>query len=170
MPGAEKLFTRRTPLSTSSTERWARITRKKRNKRGKCPSSCPSGTSALKGEQKEACRHDNSILPRRPLHRGRVESSPSPTMNQPCLGKNLLSGKLADEGTNAVMPDDIMKPENETRRNQYHEMRSWRWEKLQMNEYSWKGGTPADEIVGKLKSKPSRRRDSAERTLSTDET
>jgi hypothetical protein len=91
-------------------------------------------------------------------------------MNQPCLGKNLLSGKLADEGTNAVMPDDIMKPENETRRNQYHEMRSWRWEKLQMNEYSWKGGTPADEIVGKLKSKPSRRRDSAERTLSTDET
>jgi hypothetical protein len=69
-PGAENLFTRRTPLSTSSTEKWTRITRKKRNKRDEGPSSCPSGTSALKGEQKEACRHDNSILPRRPLHRG----------------------------------------------------------------------------------------------------
>jgi hypothetical protein len=39
-----------------------------------------------------------------------------------------------------------------------------------MNESSEKGGTPADVIVGKLKSKPSRRRDSAERTLSSDET
>jgi hypothetical protein len=51
-------------------------------------------------------------------------------MNQPCLGRNLLSGKLADEGTDVVMPVNIMKPENETRRSLYHEMRSWRWEKL----------------------------------------
>jgi hypothetical protein len=87
-----------------------------------------------------------------------------------CLGKNLLSGKLADEGTDAVMPDDIMKPENETRRSLYHEMRSRRWEKLQMNESSGRGEIPADVIVGKLKSKPSRRRDSVERILSSDET
>jgi hypothetical protein len=39
-------------------------------KRNKDPSSFPSGASALKGEQKEACRHDNSVLPRRPLYRG----------------------------------------------------------------------------------------------------
>jgi hypothetical protein len=39
-----------------------------------------------------------------------------------------------------------------------------------MNESSWKGGNPADVIVGKLKSKPSRKRDSVERTLSSDET
>jgi hypothetical protein len=39
-----------------------------------------------------------------------------------------------------------------------------------MNKSSEKGGTPADVIVGKLKSKPSRRRDNAERTLSSDET
>ena len=65
---------------------------------------------------------------------------------------------------------DIMKLENETRRSLYHEMRSRRWEKLLMNESSGKGGTPADVIVGKLKSKPSRRRDSVERTLSSDET
>jgi hypothetical protein len=62
-PRAESSFTQRTPLSTSSTEKWTRITREKRNKRDKGPSSCPSGTSALKGEQKEACHHDNSILP-----------------------------------------------------------------------------------------------------------
>jgi hypothetical protein len=51
-------------------------------------------------------------------------------MNQLCLGKNNLSGKLVDEGTDAVTPSDIMKPENETRRSLYHEMRSQRWEKL----------------------------------------
>jgi hypothetical protein len=49
-------------------------------------------------------------------------------------------------------------------------MRSRRWEKLQMDESSGKKGTPPDVIVGKLKSKPSRRRDSIERTLSSDET
>jgi hypothetical protein len=80
-------------------------------------------------------------------------------MNRPCLGKNLLSGKLADEGTDTVMLDDIMKPENETRRILYHETRSQRWEKLQMNESSGRGGIPTDVIVGKLKSRPSRRQD-----------
>jgi hypothetical protein len=90
--------------------------------------------------------------------------------NQPCLGKNLLSEKLADEGTDAIMLVNIMKPENETRRSLYHEMRSRRWEKLLMNESSGKGGTPADVIVGKLKSKSSKRRDNAGRTLSSDET
>ena len=91
-------------------------------------------------------------------------------MNQLCLGKNLLGGKLADEGTDDVMPGDIIKLENETQRNLYHETRYQRWEKLQMNESSGKGETPADVIVGKLKSKPSRRRDSVERTLSSDKT
>jgi hypothetical protein len=49
-------------------------------------------------------------------------------------------------------------------------MRSRRWEKLLMNASSGKGGIPTDVIVGRLKSKPSRRRDNAERTLSSDET
>jgi hypothetical protein len=91
-------------------------------------------------------------------------------MNQLCLGKNLLSWKLADEGTDAVTPGDIMKPENKIWRSLYRETRSRRGEKLQMNESSGKGGTPADVIVGKLKSKPSRKRDSVKRTLSSDET
>jgi hypothetical protein len=72
-PRAENSFTQRTPLSTSSIEEWTRITRKKRNKD---PSSCPSGASALKGEQKEACGHDNSVLPRRPLYRGESGIAP----------------------------------------------------------------------------------------------
>jgi hypothetical protein len=39
-----------------------------------------------------------------------------------------------------------------------------------MNESSGKGGIPADVIVGKLKSKPSRKQDNVERILSSDET
>jgi hypothetical protein len=63
-----------------------------------------------------------------------------------------------------------MKPENETRHSLSTEMRSRRWEKLLTNESLGKGGIPADMTIGKLKSKPSRRRDSVERTLSLDET
>jgi hypothetical protein len=47
-------------------------------------------------------------------------------MNQLCLGKNHLSGKLVDEGTDAATPDDIMKSENETQHNLCHGMRSRR--------------------------------------------
>jgi hypothetical protein len=68
-PGAEGSFTRRTPLSTSSTEEWTRVMRKKRSTWDRGPPSCSSGAFALKGGQKEACHHSNSILPRRPLHR-----------------------------------------------------------------------------------------------------
>jgi hypothetical protein len=92
---------------------------------------------------------------------------PSPMTSQPCLGKNPLSEKLADGGTDAGMFGDIMKLENETRRSLYLEMRSRRWEKLLMNESSGKEGTPADVIVGRLKSKLNRMRGYAERTLSS---
>jgi hypothetical protein len=95
---------------------------------------------------------------------------PSPTTNQPRREKNLFSGNLADEGTDAEIFGDIMKPESTIRRSPCHEMRSRRWEKLWMNESSGKGETPADAIVGMLKSKPNRRRDNVERTLSSDET
>jgi hypothetical protein len=103
------------------------------------------------------------------LSGGEWNHPPSPTTNQLCLGKNLLSGRLVDEETDAVTPGDIMKPENEIRRGLCREMRSRRWEKLQMNECSGKEGILADVIVSKLKSKPSRRRDNVERILSSDE-
>ena len=91
-------------------------------------------------------------------------------MNQPRRGRNLFSGNLADEGTDAEISSDIMKPESRTLRSLCHEMRSRRWEKLQKNGSSGKEGIPDDVIVGKLKSRPNRRRDNVERTLFLDET
>jgi hypothetical protein len=91
-------------------------------------------------------------------------------MNQPRQEKNLLSGNLADKGTNAKIFGDTMKPESGTRRSLYHEMRSQRWEKLQKNWSSGKEGIPDDVIVGKLKRRSNRRRDNTETTLFSDGT
>jgi hypothetical protein len=54
---------------------------------------------------------------------GRVESSPISDDEPTVPGKNHLSGKLIDEGTDAVTPGNIMKPENETRCSLCHEIR-----------------------------------------------
>jgi hypothetical protein len=91
-------------------------------------------------------------------------------MNQPRREKNLFSGNLADEGTDAEIFGDITKPESGTRRSPCHEMKSRRWEKLQKNRSSGKEGIPDDVIVGKLKSRLSRKQDNAERTLFSDGT
>jgi hypothetical protein len=91
-------------------------------------------------------------------------------MSQPCLGKNLLSEKLADGGTDAEIFGDITNQGNGTRRSLYLEMKFWRSEKLLMNESSERGGTPADVIVDRLKSKPNRMRGYTEKTLSSRET
>jgi hypothetical protein len=168
--GVEDPTARRTPLSTSSTEKWTQITRKK-SKRGKSMSSCSSGICALK-------RRTGRSLSLRRFHSIPTSSSsgeewnlpPSLTMNQPRREKNLFSGNLADEGTDAEIFDNIMKPENGTRRSPCHEMRSRRWEKPQKNESSGKEGIPDDVIVSKLKSRPNRRQDNAERTLFSDGT
>jgi hypothetical protein len=90
--------------------------------------------------------------------------------SQPCLGKNLLSEKLADGGTVAEIVGDNTKRGNGTRRSLYPEMKFWRWEKLLANESLERGGTLADVIVGRLKSKLSRMQGNAERTLSSRET
>jgi hypothetical protein len=63
-----------------------------------------------------------------------------------------------------------MKPENAIRRSPCHKMRSRRWEKLQMNESSGKEGIPDGAIISKLKSRPNRKRNNAERTLFSAET
>jgi hypothetical protein len=91
-------------------------------------------------------------------------------MNQPRREKNLFSGNLTDEGTDAEIFGDITKPDSGTWHNLYHEMRSRRWEKPQKNESSGKEGIPDGVIVGKLKSRPNRKRDNAERTLFSNET
>jgi hypothetical protein len=84
--------------------------------------------------------------------------------SQPCLGK------LANGGTDAEIFGDITKQGNGTRRSLYPEMKFWRWEKLLTNESSERGGTLAEVIIGRLKSKLSRMRGNAERTLSSRET
>jgi hypothetical protein len=91
-------------------------------------------------------------------------------MNQPRREKNLFSGNLADEGTDAEMFGGITKPESGTRRSPCHEMRSQRWERLQKNGSSGKEGIPDDVIVGKLKSRLNRKQDNTERTLSSEKT
>jgi hypothetical protein len=63
-------LTRRTPLSSYSTEEWTWITRKKRSKRDRGPSSCSFDTFTLKEGRKEIHHHSNFFVPRRPLHRG----------------------------------------------------------------------------------------------------
>jgi hypothetical protein len=61
---------------------------------------------------------------------------PSPMTSQSCLGKNLLSEKLADGGTDTEIFGDITKQGNGTQRSLYLEMIFQRWEKLLTNESS----------------------------------
>jgi hypothetical protein len=121
--------------------------KEKGNKRGESSSSCSSGTSALKGEQKKACRYGRSILPRRPLHWGRVESSPVSN----------------DEPT--APGEEPLQQESRRRRNRRRNIRRHheagerdpvqpvsrdeisRWEKLQKNGSSGKEGI-LDDVVG----------------------
>jgi hypothetical protein len=91
-------------------------------------------------------------------------------MNQLRQEKNLFSGNLVDKGINAETFGDITKLESGTRHSPCHEMRSRRWERLQKYGSSGKGGIPEGVIVGKLKSRLSRKRDNAERILFSDET
>jgi hypothetical protein len=85
--------------------------------------------------------------------------------NQPRREKNPFSENLADEGTDAEIFGDIMKPENAIWCNPCRGIRSRRWEKPRMNESSGKEGIPDGVIVGKLKSRPNRKQNNAKRTL-----
>jgi hypothetical protein len=167
--GAQGPSTRRTPLSTSPTEEWTRIMRKKETnetERRQVVLSVPS--SSKEGRKKVA----PTTFPFYPgvLFIGRVESPPSPATNRPYLERNLLSGNPADEGTNAEISGDITRPENGTRRNPYHETRSRRWEKLRKNVSSGKEGIPDDAIVDRLKNRPSRKQGNTEKIHSSDAT
>jgi hypothetical protein len=95
---------------------------------------------------------------------------PSLTMNQPRQEKNLFSGNLADGGTDVETFSNITKPKSGTRHSLCHEMRSRKWERLQKNRSSGKGEFLDNVIVGKLKSRLSRKRDNTERILFSDET
>jgi hypothetical protein len=106
--GIENSPTRRTPLSTSSTERWTRIARRKEANEIKTRQAALLAPSPSKENREKLIVVTTLFYLDVLFIGGRVESSPSPTTSQPCLGKNLLSEKLADEGTNAGMLDDII--------------------------------------------------------------
>jgi hypothetical protein len=169
-PGAEDPSTRRTLLSTSSTEKWTRITRKKEANKVKAHQAALLVPPPLKENRKKLVTMMVPFYPDVLFIEGRVESTPSPMMNQPRREKNLFNGNLADKGTDAEIFCDIMNSESGTRCSLCHEMRSRRWEKLQKNGSSGKEGIPDDVIVGKLKSRPNRRQDNVERTLFSDGT
>jgi hypothetical protein len=123
--GAEGPSTRRTPLSTSPTEKWTRITRKKEANKAK---DCQTALSVPPSSKENGKKLITAAVPFYPdvLFIGRVESPLSPTMNQLLPGKNLLSGNSIDEGTDAEIFDDITRPERGTWRSPYHETRSRR--------------------------------------------
>jgi hypothetical protein len=151
--GAEGPSARRTPLSTSPTEEWTQITRKKEAK------DHQAGLFVHPSSKENRKKTIVIAFPFYPdvLFIGRVESPPSPTTSRPHPERNLLSGNPADEGTNVEISGDITRPESGTRRNLYRETRSRRWEKLRRNVSSGKEEIPDDAIVDGLKNRPSRR-------------
>jgi hypothetical protein len=72
-PRAESSFTRRTPLSTSSTEKWTRITRKKETKTRQAALLVPP---PLKENRKKLVVMTTPFYPRPQRRTERVESSP----------------------------------------------------------------------------------------------
>jgi hypothetical protein len=120
--GAEGPSARRTPLSTSPTKEWTRITRRKEAKDHRADLSAPPPS---KENGKKIAVTAAPFYPD-VLFIGRVESPPSPTTSRLHPGRNLLSGNPADGGTDAEISGDITRPGSRTRRNPYRETRSRR--------------------------------------------
>jgi hypothetical protein len=119
---AEGPSARRTPLSTSSTREWTRITRKKEAKDHQADLSVPP----LSKEKKKKIAVTATPFYPDVLFIGRVESPPSPTTSRLHPERNLLSGNPADEGTDTEISGDNTRPESGTRRSVCRETRSQR--------------------------------------------
>jgi hypothetical protein len=140
--------TRRTPLSTSPTKEWTRITRKKemnvqcrgrKTQRAIFPAPPPS--------KEDGKQHTSILAPFYPdilFTQGRLESLP--------VSDDEPTSVMPDDGeTDAEMCGGITKPRNRTRRNPYLGTKLRKWEKLLMNEYTEKEATLAAVIADKLK-------------------
>jgi hypothetical protein len=112
-------------LSTSPTEAWTRITRKKEANKVEDYQTALLVPPSSKENGKRLVTTTAPFYPD-VLFIRRVESPPSPTTNQLRPGKNLLSGNPTDEGTDAEIFSDITRPESGTRHSLYHETRSRR--------------------------------------------
>jgi hypothetical protein len=121
--GAEGPSVRRTPLSTSLTKEWTRITRKKKAEDHQADLSAPP----LSKENRKKIAVTTTPFYPDVLFIRRVESPPpSPTTSRLHPERNLLSGNPADEGIDAEISGDITTLENGTRRSLYRETRSQR--------------------------------------------
>jgi hypothetical protein len=125
-PGAEDPSTRRTPLSTSSIEKWTRITRKKEANEVNAHQAALLVPLPSKENRKKLVATTVPFYPMSSSSGEEWNRPSSPTMNQPCWGRNLFSGNLANEGTDAKISGDIMKLESGIQRSLCHEMRSQR--------------------------------------------
>jgi hypothetical protein len=75
-PGAEDPSTRRTPLSTSSTEKWTRIIRKKEANEVKARQAALQASPPSKENMKELVTTTVPFYPRRPLYRRKSGTYP----------------------------------------------------------------------------------------------
>jgi hypothetical protein len=98
---------------------------------------------------------------------GEWSRPPSPTTSRLYPERNLLSGNPADEGTDAEISGDIMRPESGTRCSLCHETRPQRWEEPWKSVSSGKGGIPDDAIAGELKNRPNRKQSNVGKILSS---
>jgi hypothetical protein len=148
--------TRKTPLSTSPTEEWTQITRKKEtNKIGRKQVVLSAPPPSKENRKKIVTTTISFYLD--VLFIGRAESPPSPTMSRLYPERNLLSGNPADEGTDVEISGDTTRPESGTRCSLCRETRPQRWEKPRKSVSSGKGGIPDDAITDELKNRPNRK-------------
>jgi hypothetical protein len=110
-PKIGSLPTQRTPLSTSPTKEWTRITRKKeanvpskgtRPRQVIFPAPSPS-----KEDRTKSAVATTPFYPDILFIGGDWSRLPSPMMSRPCKGKNFPSVKRGNEGTDARMCGDI---------------------------------------------------------------
>jgi hypothetical protein len=166
-PRAKNSFTRRTPLPTSSTEKWTRIIRKKEAKGIKTHQAALLAPSPSKEDREKLVATATPFYPDVLFIEGRVEFSP-------------ISN---DEPT--IPGEEPPQREARRRRNRRRNVRRHHAagerdpaEPVSRDEISKVGetpdervfrekGTPADMIDGRLKSKLNRIRGYAERTLSS---
>jgi hypothetical protein len=165
-------LTQRTPLSTSPTKEWTRITQKKETNvpsqgmRTRRPSF-----RCLRPQRRTERRGPSCGLPSTLMSSSSRGQHPSPTTSLPCRGKNHTSVKRGDGGTDAGTYSDILKLGNRIRRSPYPETKPQRWERLLMSECTKKGvnltAAIADKLRTKSESKPNKVLGYDERTLAS---
>jgi hypothetical protein len=177
-PKIGTLPARRTPLLTSPTKEWTRITRKKEAsvprkgtelRRVIFPAPSPS-----KEDGKKLTITATPFYPDILFIGGDWNRLPSPTTSRPCRGESLPCVKHGDEGTNTGIFGDITRLGSRTQRSPYLGMKFQKLEKPPTSKYIEKGRILTDVIADKLRTKsenkPSRAQGYAERIPSLLET